>query len=60
MKKKLCSICNDEIYGFGNNPQPYIWKGKKLEASDSCCDYCNKTIVRKTRLLSNNLRSDLN
>ena len=27
---KTCSICEEEIYGYGHNPQPVIIEGKKL------------------------------
>ena len=60
MKKNLCTFCEEEIIGWGNNPQPYIHQGKKLSVKDSCCDDCNETIVRQSRTLKNNLRSDLN
>ena len=56
---KSCSICNEEIYGMGNNPQPVILEGKKLEVEDSCCDDCNNKMVIPTRLTSINNRKDL-
>ena len=58
--KNLCSICKEEIYGWGHNPQPYIHQGVKLLVSDNCCEDCNETIVRQSRLQSNNSREDLN
>ena len=59
-KKNLCSICKEEIYGWGHNPQPHIHQGKKLDVTDSCCDDCNESIVRQSRLQPNNSRKDLN
>ena len=57
---KTCSICKEEIYGFGNNPQPVINEGKKLEVNDSCCDTCNEDVVMPIRLTQVNNRRDLN
>tara|TARA_R110000751_G_scaffold38417_2_gene92274 strand:- start:414 stop:632 length:219 start_codon:yes stop_codon:yes gene_type:complete len=56
---KSCSICNEEIYGMGNNPQPVILNGKKLEVGDSCCDDCDSNVVIPTRIQDINNRKDL-
>jgi|TARA_R110000824_G_scaffold227238_2_gene415079 hypothetical protein len=56
---KSCSICNEEIYGMGNNPQPVILNGKKLEVADSCCSNCNDNVVIPTRVQNINNRKDL-
>jgi len=39
---KNCCICNDEIVGFGNNPEPF--------SGTRCCDDCNDRFVTPTRL----------
>ena len=57
---ETCSICKEEIYGWGHNPQPVIVEGKKLEVSDSCCSGCNDNLVLPTRQTSTNDRKDLN
>ena len=41
MEVKSCSICEEEIYGMGSNPQPVIHNGIKLKVSDTCCNSCN-------------------
>ena len=56
---KSCSICKEEIYGMGNNPQPVILNGKKLEVADSCCSDCNYNVVIPARLTTPNNRKDL-
>ena len=56
---KSCSICNEEIYGMGNNPQPVIVNGRKLEVADSCCRECNDNAVIPARLTTPNHRKDL-
>ena len=56
---KSCSICNEEIYGMGNNPQPVILEGKKLDVEDSCCSDCNYNVVIPARLTTPNNRKDL-
>ena len=56
---KSCSICNEEIYGMGNNPQPVILEGKKLDVEDSCCRDCNYNVVIPARLTTPNNRKDL-
>ena len=38
-----CVICNDPVYGYGNNPAPVYEEG-------SCCDDCNMTVVLPERL----------
>tara|TARA_R110002012_G_scaffold315144_2_gene528561 strand:- start:1684 stop:1854 length:171 start_codon:yes stop_codon:yes gene_type:complete len=38
-----CVICNDPVYGYGNNPYPVAEEG-------SCCDDCNMTVVLPERL----------
>lgn len=35
--RKICSICQKHIIGYGNNPAPF--------AGDSCCDDCNTKYV---------------
>jgi len=57
---KSCSICEEEIYGMGSNPQPVIHNGIKLKVSDTCCNSCNSNIVMPTRLMTPNNRKDLN
>ena len=53
---KSCSICEGEIYGMGNNPQPveiFVDENlgtRKLEVSESCCHTCNINIVIPSRL----------
>ena len=59
-KFDTCSICKEEIYGWGHNPQSVIVEGKKLEVSDSCCSDCNDNLVLPTRQTSTNDRKDLN
>ena len=46
--KKYCSnpICNNEIEGMGNNPQPLL----NLKVADSVCDRCNEEFVIPARL----------
>lgn len=46
---KKCSICENEITGFGNNPQPIIKNNKKLKVNDRCCDDCNLSVVLPAR-----------
>ena len=43
MKNKYCSnpICDNEIEGMGNNPQPLL----NLKVTDSVCDRCNEEFV---------------
>ena len=45
--KKYCSnpICNNEIQGNGNNPQPLL----KLKVTDAVCDSCNENFVLPAR-----------
>ena len=38
----MCSICNEDFEGFGNNAEP-INDGR-------CCDFCNMAVVIPTRL----------
>lgn len=38
-----CVLCNDLIYGYGNNPAPVAKEGV-------CCDGCNATKVLPARL----------
>ena len=50
MKKvinKYCSnpICNNEIQGIGNNPQPLL----KLKVTDLVCDCCNENYILPAR-----------
>ena len=60
MEVKSCSICEEEIYGAGSNPQPVIHNGIKLKVTDKCCNSCNAKVVMPTRLTSTNYRKDLN
>ena len=48
MKNKYCSnpICDNEIEGMGNNPQPLL----NLKVKDSVCDRCNEEFVIPARL----------
>ena len=59
MEVKSCSICEEEIYGLGSNPQPVIHNGKQLKVTDTCCNSCNSKIVMPTRLTASNNRKDL-
>jgi len=43
---KICSICHDKFYGFGNNPKPFY----NLTSKDRCCDVCNELVVLPRRL----------
>jgi len=38
----MCSICNEDFEGFGNNAEP-INDGR-------CCDFCNMAVVIPTRI----------
>ena len=38
-----CVICNENIEGYGNNPQPIKEEGR-------CCDRCNITVVIPSRM----------
>jgi hypothetical protein len=40
---KNCCICNKQLYGYGNNPQPVMEQGE-------CCDECNILEVLPARL----------
>ncbi len=60
MEVKSCSICEEEIYGAGSNPQPVIHNGIKLKVTDTCCNSCNVKVVMPIRLTSTNYRKDLN
>jgi len=48
-KTSKCSICDSEINGFGNNPQPVSKNNKPLEISERCCDDCNLAVVMPVR-----------
>tara|TARA_B100001094_G_C17639491_1_gene534355 strand:+ start:47 stop:244 length:198 start_codon:yes stop_codon:yes gene_type:complete len=37
-----CSICGDDVLGYGHNPAPV--------AEGRCCDVCNTTVVIPTRI----------
>ena len=37
-----CSICNENIEGFGNNAQPIN--------NGTCCEMCNQTVVIPFRI----------
>ena len=39
---KVCSICGEEYFGYGNNAEPVN--------SGRCCDNCNDTVVIPVRL----------
>ena len=39
----ICCLCNEEIYGYGNNPSPVKEDGK-------CCDKCNMGVVIPARI----------
>ena len=45
--KLMCCFCNEEIDGYGNNPEPVV------EAELKCCDKCNESVVIPARI--NNL-----
>lgn len=52
-RRMKCCICNKEIIGKGNNPQPLRQNGR-------CCDVCNFSVVkerlRKSFLQKNKLK----
>ncbi len=35
-----CYICNCEIKGYGNNPNPLV-----KDVGASCCDKCNQVVI---------------
>lgn len=39
----ICVLCNESIFGYGNNPSPVSEEGV-------CCDKCNQDIVIPVRL----------
>lgn len=43
-EKKVCCLCGNEIYGWGNNPWPLAQAGE-------CCDSCNEKKVIPARLI---------
>lgn len=43
-----CVLCDDEVVGYGNNPQP-------LKEDGRCCDTCNSTKVIPERLKRNSI-----
>jgi len=45
MIKNKCCLCNKEINGYGNNPEPL-----KRVADGWCCDSCNITRVIPERI----------
>lgn len=47
---KKCSICESEINGFGNNPEPVTKNNIPLTVEDRCCDDCNLSVVMPVRL----------
>jgi hypothetical protein len=49
-EREVCCICGKVINGYGNNPSPYMNRGR-------CCDQCNRDYVIKSRLLSSQLRN---
>ncbi len=51
---KICSICKNKFWGFGNNPQPFY----NLKVEDRCCDSCNERIVIPRRIRE--LRREIN
>ena len=46
MGELVCVLCNDEITGYGNNPEPLVYTGR-------CCDRCNmdKVIIERVKRL---------
>lgn len=50
--KKICCICKEKYWGFGNNPYPIRKKGR-------CCNKCNsKVIVARLKKISINVIVD--
>lgn len=43
---KICSICFEDYYGYGNNAYPVHLEN----VSSRCCDKCNETIVIPARI----------
>ena len=43
-KTRVCSLCNDDFVGMGNNPEPLA------EFEQRCCDDCNSEKVFPARL----------
>lgn len=46
-EKFNCSICGEESYGWGHNPEPV----KDLKNHGPCCDTCNYSEVITARLM---------
>ena len=44
LSKAMCCFCNEEIDGYGNNPEP-VAEGKL-----KCCDKCNMSVVIPARI----------
>lgn len=34
-----CSLCGNEINGYGNDPDPLVQEGR-------CCDACNNNVIK--------------
>lgn len=45
MKKFKCSICQEDVTEYGNNPQPIL-----LQSGKQCCDACNNKYVIPARM----------
>ena len=51
-----CCICNQEIDGYGNNPNGAVWRdGSKIvepqfNENERCCDACDQLFVTPGRL----------
>lgn len=43
-RMKVCPICNREFEGYGNNPEPLMYR-------KPVCDECNYKVVIPTRLI---------
>ena len=50
MKKFKCSICEQDVHEWGNNPQPI-----KLQSGKLCCDACNSKYVYPARMFMREL-----
>lgn len=47
MKSEICSICESEFEGFGNNPAPF-----PSDNDERCCDDCNSRFVVPVRMIN--------
>ena len=57
MKTKICCICGNVIFDYGNNPEGAMWKDEtgmivdpEFSADDRCCDECNSRYVIPGRI----------